>query len=192
MKKQYQHQGFTLVEILIAVVILSIGLLGIAGIQLKGIRSNFSSALRSQATLLANDIAERMHANPGGATNPQLSGVNTNYSKIDSNFLDCDSATPPAPYCSNTSSTTGTSCNTAQIATFDAYTWICGSNATDGITNLLPQGKASISCTDGDVTDVDECTPGSTLTITMQWQEISSDKADETPLTQTLVLSTVP
>ena len=57
------HTGFTLMEVLIAVLILSIGLLGLASLQANGLRSNFSSYARSQAVILANDMADRMRAN---------------------------------------------------------------------------------------------------------------------------------
>jgi type IV pilus assembly protein PilV len=45
--------GFTLVEVLVAVVILGLGLLGLAGLQAASLRNNHSAYLRSQATLLA-------------------------------------------------------------------------------------------------------------------------------------------
>ncbi len=56
-------RGFTLVEVLVALLALSIGLLGVAGLQLNGLRANQSSAWRSQATYLAYDILDRMRAN---------------------------------------------------------------------------------------------------------------------------------
>ena len=55
--------GFTMVELLIAVLVLSIGLLGLAGLQAAGLRNNQSAYLRSQATILGYDIADRMRAN---------------------------------------------------------------------------------------------------------------------------------
>ena len=58
-----QQTGATLIEVLIAVVVLSIGLLGLAGLQVTSVQSNYSAYQRSQATVLANDIAERMRAN---------------------------------------------------------------------------------------------------------------------------------
>lgn len=56
-------KGFTLLEVLVALVILSVGLLGLAGLQTTGIRNNHSANLRSQATILAYDIADRIRAN---------------------------------------------------------------------------------------------------------------------------------
>jgi type IV pilus assembly protein PilV len=58
-------RGFTLVEALVALLALSIGLLGIAGLQLTGMRANLSAAWRSQATYLGYDIIDRMRANRG-------------------------------------------------------------------------------------------------------------------------------
>lgn len=56
-------RGFTLVEALVALLALSIGLLGIAALQMTGLRANLSAAWRSQATYLAYDILDRMRAN---------------------------------------------------------------------------------------------------------------------------------
>jgi type IV pilus assembly protein PilV len=57
------EQGFTLVEALVALVVLSVGLLGIAGLQLIGMKANKGSATRTQAVYLAYDIIDRMRAN---------------------------------------------------------------------------------------------------------------------------------
>jgi type IV pilus assembly protein PilV len=56
-----------MVEVLVALVVLSIGLLGVAALQLTSLRSNHGSAMRSQATFLAYDIIDRMRANRAGA-----------------------------------------------------------------------------------------------------------------------------
>jgi type IV pilus assembly protein PilV len=55
--------GFSLVEVLVSLLILSLGLIGLAGVQTRGIASNYSALQRSQATLYAYDIVERMRAN---------------------------------------------------------------------------------------------------------------------------------
>jgi len=55
--------GIGLVEVMIAVLILAIGLLGLASMQTNGIRMNNGSMSRSQAVFLANDIVERARAN---------------------------------------------------------------------------------------------------------------------------------
>jgi type IV pilus assembly protein PilV len=56
-------RGFTLVEVLVSIVIVAIGLLGMAGLTAASLKSNNTSYYRSQATVLANDILERMRAN---------------------------------------------------------------------------------------------------------------------------------
>ena len=55
--------GFTLIEILITLLILSIGLLGLAGLQTKGLQYDQVAFMRSQAAIMADDIADRMRAN---------------------------------------------------------------------------------------------------------------------------------
>lgn len=57
-----QH-GFSLIEILIAVLVVSVGLLGIAGMQVYSLKSNQVAYMRSQAAIMAYDITDRMRAN---------------------------------------------------------------------------------------------------------------------------------
>ncbi|NHZ42941.1 type IV pilus modification protein PilV [Massilia aquatica] len=58
-----RQQGFSLIEILITMLVMSVGLLGIAGIILTNLKNNQSSQARGQATMLVNDIVDRMRAN---------------------------------------------------------------------------------------------------------------------------------
>ena len=60
------QSGFTLVEILIAIVIFSIGLLGIAGLQVSGMRFTHDAQLRSIAVAQAETMADMMRANEAG------------------------------------------------------------------------------------------------------------------------------
>lgn len=60
-------RGFTLIEALVALVVLSIGMLGIAGLYLESLRSGRVTILRSQAVTLASDLADRIRSNRGGA-----------------------------------------------------------------------------------------------------------------------------
>lgn len=62
-------EGFSLIEVLVALVILAFGLLGLAGLQMAGLRNNDSAYLRSQATFHAYDIVDRMRANRAEARN---------------------------------------------------------------------------------------------------------------------------
>lgn len=61
--------GFTMVEVLIAVLVLSIGLIGLASLQGVALQFNNSAYLRSQATNLAYDMADRVRANRRAAIN---------------------------------------------------------------------------------------------------------------------------
>jgi type IV pilus assembly protein PilV len=63
---QNRHSGFTLLEVLIALLVLSFGLLGVAALQGVGLRSSHGAYLTSQASLLAYDMADRIRANPQG------------------------------------------------------------------------------------------------------------------------------
>ncbi|AGA91848.1 type IV pilus modification protein PilV [Thioflavicoccus mobilis 8321] len=58
-----RQYGFTLVEILVAALVLSVGLLGLAGLQAVSLKMNQGSYLRVQATNLAYEIADAMRAN---------------------------------------------------------------------------------------------------------------------------------
>lgn len=55
--------GLTIVEILIALLVISIGLLGVAGLHAYSLRSNHDALVRSHASALAADILDRMRAN---------------------------------------------------------------------------------------------------------------------------------
>ena len=59
--------GFTLIEILVAMLILAIGVLGIAALQYKGLQYNQDAYFRTQINYLAYDIADRMRLNQANA-----------------------------------------------------------------------------------------------------------------------------
>jgi type IV pilus assembly protein PilV len=63
--------GVTLVEVLITLVIMSVGLLGVAALQLATLRGNYTAFSRSQASVLAGDILDRMRANRTAARDGQ-------------------------------------------------------------------------------------------------------------------------
>jgi type IV pilus assembly protein PilV len=62
-----KNTGFTLIEVLIAMLVLAVGLLGLAGLQATSLKNNQSAYNRSQATQLAYDMADRIRANPSEA-----------------------------------------------------------------------------------------------------------------------------
>jgi len=61
------QRGFTLVEVLVTVLVISVGLLGIVALQVVTLRSNHQSYVRTQATALADDIIDRIRANRDNA-----------------------------------------------------------------------------------------------------------------------------
>jgi type IV pilus assembly protein PilV len=62
-----RERGTTLIETLVALVVLSVGLLGIAALQTVSLSNNRGAHLRSQAQVMAYDIADRMRANRNSA-----------------------------------------------------------------------------------------------------------------------------
>lgn len=111
--------GFTLVEMLVALVVLTIGLLGVAALQVQAMRYNTDAYLRTQATTLAYDIADRMRANKESA-NLGLYG-----------YAAAPAAT--APDCN------ANPCTGAEMALFDMSSW----HATLAL--RLPTPSASIA-----------------------------------------------
>lgn len=60
---RHRSAGLTMVEILIALLVISIGLLGVAGLHAMSLRNNYDALMRSHASALASDIIDRMRAN---------------------------------------------------------------------------------------------------------------------------------
>lgn len=58
-----RQRGITMIEALVALVILSVGMLGIAGLYVSGVKAGRSALLRTQAVNLASDMADRIRAN---------------------------------------------------------------------------------------------------------------------------------
>lgn len=65
--KRRAGRGFTLVEVLVALVILAIGFLGLTALQARGLKFTHDAYIRSQATVLAYDIVERIRNNVDNA-----------------------------------------------------------------------------------------------------------------------------
>jgi type IV pilus assembly protein PilV len=134
---QNKHQcGFTLLEVLIALLVLSIGLLGLAALQTIGLRSNQMASTRTTATQLAYDITDRMRANEAatGLTRDLATGDIT-YSKASDDYLIAhNTSDPTAPV-----DCAAAQCDTQQLALFDLAQWRAA-------VALLPGGKSQIVC----------------------------------------------
>lgn len=121
-KRYYKQTGLSLIEVLVALVLLAVGLLGIAGLQLTGIRFTHNANLRYQAMLQALDMADRMRANLAGVN----AGVYDNISGAGSD-----------PGC------VSSGCSIAQMAQNDAYQW----NTTNA--QILPNGAGTVINSNG-------------------------------------------
>ena len=123
-----RNQGFTFIELLMAVLVLGIGLVGVAGLQSIALGMNHGSYLRSQATLLAGDIADRMRANPAGVGN---GAYDMGSGATAAQDTDCEAIA---------------GCNTGALAGHDLFEW------TNRVQAVLPNGQA-IVCIDSSPVD---------------------------------------
>ena len=71
-------RGFTLVEVLIALIIMSVGMLGIAGLYVQSMQAGRTSLFRHNAVTLAGDVADRIRANPRAGVDYMGPGVDNN------------------------------------------------------------------------------------------------------------------
>jgi len=75
-RRAKQQRGFSLVEVLVALIVLSVGLLGIAAMYVETLRANRDALVRTQAIALASDLADRIRSNRIPANNYSGTGVN--------------------------------------------------------------------------------------------------------------------
>ena len=90
-RQRRRTAGFGMVEVLVTLILLSVGLMGIAKLQLVSLRSVHASSVRGQAVLLAYDLADRMRANRFAvvALNGDPVGF---YNRADDDYKDPDDA----------------------------------------------------------------------------------------------------
>ncbi|HHH44346.1 MAG TPA: type IV pilus modification protein PilV [Gammaproteobacteria bacterium] len=108
--------GFTLIEVMVAVLILSIGLLGIASLQATSLRNNNDASMQTRAAYIASDMAERMRANSGSATS----------------YVGAPSSSPPPNDC------VVTSCSPVDMVAYDMAEW-------NQLLSTLPKGQGVIT-----------------------------------------------
>ena len=73
-----RFRGFTLIEVLVALIIMSVGMLGIAGMYVRSMQAGRTSMLHHNAVTLAGDVADRIRANPRAAAAYAGAGANNN------------------------------------------------------------------------------------------------------------------
>lgn len=127
MARRRASAGFSLIEILVAVLIISVGVLGVAGLQLVSLQNNTSAMFRTQAFQSAYEIIDRKRANP-----------DQDYSIA---LADPIPAAPP--------DCEGADCTPAQMRTYDLATWLTD---LDGPPNGLPGGDGEVVDAGGVIT----------------------------------------
>lgn len=120
MKVNKNHSlGFTLLEVLVSLAIMLFGLLGIAGLMVKGQHASFEAYQRQQALSIASDMAEKIHNNQGNA----VAYVTTS---------PLGDTSPTTSFCTS-------ACTATQVATYDLDSWaamINGVSETRGTANV--------------------------------------------------------
>jgi type IV pilus assembly protein PilV len=107
-----RQRGVSLVEVLSALMVLSLGMLSVAALQIVSKRNNFDAAQRMLATQLAYDLIERMRANtsePALAAYLEAAAGGIGGGRVDRPAQSCDSA--------------ATRCTPAEMARFDLWEW---------------------------------------------------------------------
>lgn len=136
--------GFTMIEILIAFVILSVGVLGLAGLQGASIKSSNTAYMRTVATSQIYDLAERMRSNSKGH-NFVIDGGDDVYLLL--------SGIPTYANCNIATKSPGAGCNPTQLAIRDIAVW----NTENA--RVLPNGQGSVR------------RAGQAFVITVSWDE---------------------
>ncbi len=157
-----RQSGFSLIEVMVAALILSTAILGVAGLQMLGMKGTQQSFMKSQAMGVIQNMTERMRANQAGV----VAGSYT----LDSTTFDC---TATIPSCNTTN------CTVTQIALYDQFNLVCGykvgsnprtggvkaMSASDNVS--IVNGILKVACND--------CSKGD-VKITVAWDERAFDK----------------
>lgn len=145
-----RQQGVGLIEILIAVVLLSMGFLAAARMQVEGMRFSQSAYHQSQAYFLASDMIDRMRSNIPGVSSGFYSGVNT---RSDASDPGCEVI----------------QCSPLGIARQDLYDWSARLHPLQGLSGFVPAlpGTATTSAS-GQIIDLGD----GVFAVVMQWNEV--------------------
>jgi type IV pilus assembly protein PilV len=167
MQMTKRHRGFTLLEVLIAMLVFSLGLLGMAGLLIVSVKTNHSAYLRTQASFLAQSMADRMRAN---------------MPRVWTSDYDATYPTGDTDPCAS-----GGTCTRANVAVRDRAAW------STQLTDLLPNGSAVIACvqTPGVNVTAEDAENGAPyaglcdMAITWSESQLDRNTTDTAPVTQT-------
>ncbi len=148
-----RQSGVSMLEVLVALVVISLGLLGIAGMQAAAINNTNIARSRSIGAIAAESMAAAMHANNAYWSN--LSSANSNSWTVTASGVTGTPSLTQTVDCT----ASGSNCSAATMAAYDTTQW--GS----GMLGTLPSGKGQIACATSAPT---------TCTITVSWQEKQS------------------
>ena len=137
------QRGDTMIEVLVTIIIIAVGVLGAAALQVTTLKNLSSSHSASVAAILVEDLSERMRANPTEALNDAY----VHNANPGGGFTRCDEG----------------ACTMAQLATYDIGTWW------EQVTAVLPSGSWQVTRNAGTNTFVltvrwDDDRSGSTCT----------------------------
>jgi type IV pilus assembly protein PilV len=155
--RQCLQSGFSLVEVMVALVVLAVGLLGIAKLQGAAFSNTSTAARRSLAAIEADSMAAAMHANRGYWTSADAAGMTltitgaTAGSPSNGGAL-LTTALGGSPNCRSTT----TPCSINNMAAYDLIKWAAA------LSSVLPNETATIAC--GTVTPY-------ACTINVNWSE---------------------
>ncbi len=163
-----QQLGASLIEVLIALVIFAVGLLGFAALQLNALQSSGDSSQRTQATWIVQELAERVRANPEAALASYASAPN------------CSNL--PAQRCADYynpisgAKVNATDCTAAQMAAYDRWEAQCpySGNSTYTANATAREGRYGsrdfLAQAASGTPPLAVVASGTQLTITASWQ----------------------
>ena len=147
-----RQKGVGLIEVMVGVLIFVGGVMAVAGMQSKAIRTNHDAIQRSQAVWMANATAELMKLNPAGLAS---SAYQNAASRASSNLNSyCPVAPPPC---------IGSTCSSDQMAEFDVHNLMCSS------VNTIIEPRIEIECSGS-------CGPTDKVKILISWGARGSEK----------------
>jgi len=140
-----KQSGVTMVEALVAMLLFSVGALGLAAMQLTSLVNSGDSQQRSVAVFKAQELANRIKSNPS-ALATYISTINSNDVSVigvddpdNTTYITCGNGAgaiaQPTPLCSDTSTATASACTNAQQVNFDI--WENGTPASEGSSGLV-------------------------------------------------------